>query len=110
MKKKKVETVEELEEVAPVEVAEEVVDTAAYETKISGDNLSEFDHQKIDNDSKYRGPLSYRHFRIIAWIALAITGIFTVLGTMVNVAVMLQVRTPEDAKILENVAEVFSFA
>ena len=110
MKKKKVEAVEELEEVAPVEVAEEVVDTAAYETKISGDNLSEFDHQKIDNDGKYRGPLSYRHFRIIAWIALTITGIFTVLGTMVNVAVMLQVRTPEDAKILENVAEVFSFA
>ena len=110
MKKKKVEAVEEVEEVAPVEVAEEVVDTAAYETKISGDNLSTFDHQKIDNDGKYRGPLSYRHFRIIAWIALTITGIFTVLGTMVNVAVMLQVRTPEDAKILENVAEVFSFA
>ena len=110
MKKKKVEAVEELEEVAPVEVSEEVVDTAAYEAKISGDNLSEFDHQKIDNDGKYRGPLSYRHFRIIAWIALTITGIFTVLGTMVNVAVMLQVRTPEDAKILENVADIFSFA
>ena len=110
MKKKKVEAVEELEEVAPVEVAEEVVDTAAYEAKISGDNLSEFDHQKIDKDSKYRGPLSYRHFRIIAWIALAITGIFTILGLVSTIAVKLQISTPEDAAMIENVADIFSFA
>ena len=110
MKKKKVEAVEELEEVAPVEVAEEVVDTAAYETKISGDNLSEFDHQKIDKDSKYRGPLSYRHFRIIAWVALTITGIFTILGLVSTIAVKLQISTPEDAAMIENIAEIFSFA
>ena len=110
MKKKKVETVEEVEEVAPVEVAEEVVDTVAYETKISGDNLSEFDHQKIDKDSRYRGPLSYRHFRIIAWIALTITGIFTILGLVSTIAVKLQISTPEDAAVIENVAEIFSFA
>ena len=110
MKKKKVETVEELEEIAPVEVAEEVVDTAAYEAKISEDNLSEFDHQKIDKDSKYRGPLSYRHFRIIAWVALTITGIFTILGLVSTIAVKLQISTPEDAAIIENVADIFSFA
>lgn len=42
--------------------------------------LTEYDHKKIDNDMNYRGPLSYRYLRIIAWISMTLMFISITLG------------------------------
>ena len=36
------------------------------------DNLSAHNHNMIHNDMKYRGPLSYRGLRVLAWVSLAV--------------------------------------
>lgn len=109
MKKNKKEIIAEIaEEPAPIEIAEEVVDTSKVEASMS-DSLSEYDHKMIDNDIKYRGPLSYRHFRMIGWLALTIAAISTVVGVAATVALFLGTATPEDAQTMSIVSEVMSF-
>ena len=109
MKKSKNEIIAEIaEEPAPIEIAEEVVDTSKVEASMS-ESLSEYDHKMIDNDIKYRGPLSYRHFRIIGWLALTIAAISTVIGVAATVGLILGTMTPEDAQTMSIVSEVMSF-
>ena len=43
--------------------------------KIPG--LKRMDEVTIENDIRYRGPLSYRHLRILAWVLLVVSQAYT---------------------------------
>lgn len=40
----------------------------------------------LEQDIDYRGPLSYRHFRIIGWICIAISQVYVLLGIVIKIS------------------------
>ena len=106
MKKKNIE--EELLEESSVEVSEEVVDTSLVEAKMT-DNLSEYDHKMIDNDIRYRGPLSYRYLRLFGWLCMSIMFISMILGTMVKVRIAMGTVDEGGQQAFEIASEVMSY-
>ncbi len=44
----------------------------------------------LEQDIKYRGPLSYRHFRIIGWICIAISQVYVLLGIAMKISPALE--------------------
>lgn len=75
---------------------------------VDKDHLSEYDHKMIDNDIKYKAPLSYRHFKMLGWLALAIGMASGGLGLIVTVALIIEKITPETATRLTNVSDIMS--
>ena len=75
---------------------------------VDKDHLSEYDHKMIDNDIRYKAPLSYRHFKMLGWLALAIGMASGGLGLIVTLALLLEKITPETASRLTNVSDIMS--
>ena len=71
--------------------------------------LSHHDHKMLDKDIKYRGPFSYRHLRLFAWIALALTFISMMMGMVLNVKNVLGEPGAEALSRLETVSNIFSY-
>ena len=59
-------------------------------------------HYVVGKDIKYRGPLSYRHLRIIAWLCIALSqiGVIMIIAAYFN---------KEAAPNLESASTVFSY-
>ena len=102
------EEVLEMEEVNPVEVAEEAPNPEAVAV-INQDKLSAYDHKKIDKDIKYRGPLSYRYFRLIGWMCMSIMFISMILGVVMNLRSLFSQVTPEQMAAFSFASEIMSF-
>ncbi len=51
----------------------------------------------LDKDMRYRGPLSYRHFKILGWILLAVSQIAVLLGVAakIDASIYAEVATPQ---------------
>lgn len=90
-----------LENSSPEEVKEVTNETI--------DNLSNHDHKMIDNDIKYRGPLSYRGLRIIGWIGMAIMFISMILTMIVSIKSFLGIVDENQIMALSNTINVLSF-
>lgn len=90
-----------LENSSPEEVEEVTNETI--------DNLSSHDHKMIDNDIKYRGPLSYRGLRIIGWIGMAIMFISMILTMIVSIKAVLGIVDENQIMALSNTINVLSF-
>lgn len=58
----------------------------------------------LENDIKYRGPLSYRHLRIIAWVCM----IFAQIGMVVNFNIKLFPSTVDQLGWLKDLCSFFS--
>lgn len=71
--------------------------------------LSEFDHKMLDNDLKFRGPLSYRYLRVIAWLAMALTFVSTIIGLVLASKTTLAPDAPNNLSTLETINTVASF-
>ena len=63
---------------SPKEAVKEKEETPSFE-------LSARDHKMIDKDMRYRGPLSYRGFRLIGWVAMALMFVSMMLGLVLSV-------------------------
>ena len=75
---------------------------------VDQDHLSEYDHKMIDNDIKFKGPFSYRHFKMLGWLALAVGFASGGLGLMVTIALLVEKITPETASRLTGVSDIMS--
>lgn len=73
------------------------------------DNLSEHDHKMIDHDMKYRGPLSYRGFRLIGWISLAFMFVSMILAFILQVKMTLTDISESTAISLSNATLYLSY-
>ena len=65
-----------------------VTQEAVLETEVVEpvkDELSAYDHKMIDNDIKFRGPLSYRHIRMIGWLMMSIMFVGMMLGFILKI-------------------------
>ena len=71
-------------------------------------NYSEYDHKKIDNDMKYKAPLSYRWFRILGWLFLAVTMVCSVVGGVLSIGQLAEKISPEELRVASTVLEVLS--
>ena len=60
--------------------------------------------RNVSNDIRYRGPLSYRHLQILAWLAVS----FTVLNRLIELGIMIDPNQPEWVLTLNSVAAFFS--
>ena len=98
----------EAEEVAPIEVAEEAPVPEAV-NPINQDNLSAYDHKKIDKDIRFRGPLSYRYFRLIGWMCMSIMFISMVLGFAMKLRGLLTEIPPEQIAAFTMASEIMSY-
>ena len=94
-------------EETPVVVAEPVGKTSVVISEVT-DNLSEYDHKMIDKDIKFKGPFSYRHFRMFGWVALSIGMISSVISVVIMLALMIDKITPETAQRMSTVADALS--
>ncbi len=63
---------------SPKKAVKEKEETPSFE-------LSTRDHKMIDKDMRYRGPLSYRGFRLIGWVAMALMFVSMMLGLVLSV-------------------------
>ena len=117
MKKKKEQVTEaaaieqealDVEETNPVEVAEEAPVPEAVAV-INQDNLTEFDHKKIDKDIRFRGPLSYRYFRLIGWMCMSIMFISMILGYVMKVRSLFSEVPPAQMEAFTIASEVMSY-
>ncbi len=97
----------DVEETNPVEVAEEapVPETVAV---INQDNLTEYDHKKIDKDIRFRGPLSYRYFRLIGWMCMSIMFISMILGFVMKLRGLFSEVPPEQMEAFVIASEIMS--
>lgn len=117
MKKKKEQVAEaaaieqealDAEETNPVEVAEEAPVPEAVAV-INQDNLTEYDHKKIDKDIRFRGPLSYRYFRLIGWMCMSIMFISMILGFVMKLRGLFSEVPPEQMEAFAIASEVMSY-
>ena len=117
MKKKKEQVAEaaaveqealDVEETNPVEVAEEAPVPEAVAV-INQDNLTEYDHKNIDKDIRFRGPLSYRYFRLIGWMCMSIMFISMILGFVMKLRSMFSAVPPEQMEAFAIASEIMSY-
>ena len=95
------------EETPVAEVVEPVGETSVVTSEVA-DNLSAYDHKMIDNDIKFKGPFSYRHFRMFGWVALTIGVISSVISVVIMLALLIEKITPEAAQGMTTFANVLS--
>ena len=75
---------------------------------VDQDHLSEYDHKMIDNDIRYKAPFSYRHFKMLGWLALAVGMASGGLALIVTLALLIEKISPETAARLTNVSDIMS--
>ena len=98
----------EAEPETPIEVAEEAPVPEAV-TPINEDNLTAYDHKKIDKDIRFRGPLSYRYFRLIGWMCMSIMFISMVLGFAMKLRGIFSEIPPEQTAAFSMASEIMSY-
>lgn len=72
------------------------------------ENLSAYDHKKLDKDIKFRGPLSYRYLRLIGWIAMALMFISSMMGLAVLLKTVMGGALPGNFESLERAVDILS--
>ena len=77
--------------------------------EIDPNSFSPHDHKMIDKDIKYRGPLSYRGFRLIGWIAMAIMFISIMLGLVLKLKGIGGGGQEADLSGLSTASEIMSY-
>ena len=92
--------------ISEVDISEENIDEIK---EVEVDNLSEHDHKMIDHDMKYRGPLSYRGFRLIGWISLAFMFVSMILAFILQVKMTLTDISESTAISLSNATLYLSY-
>ncbi|MBE6134114.1 MAG: hypothetical protein E7178_05550 [Erysipelotrichaceae bacterium] len=75
---------------------------------VDQDHLSEYDHKMIDNDIKFKAPFSYRHFKMLGWLALAVGMASGGLALIVTLALFIEKISPETASRLTTVSDIMS--
>jgi len=96
------------EDDSPIEVAEEAPNPeAVVATKEVA--LTAYDHKNIDKDIKFRGPLSYRYFRLIGWMCMSIMFISMILGFVMKLRGIIGAVTPEQTAAFTLASEIMSY-
>ena len=96
------------EDDSPIEVAEEAPNPeAVVATKEA--LLTAYDHKNIDKDIKFRGPLSYRYFRLIGWMCMSIMFISMILGFVMKLRGIIGAVTPEQTAAFTLASEIMSY-
>ena len=98
-----------MEEKKVVEEAKEETSNTEKEVQANEVVLSKHDHKMLDHDIKYRGPLSYRHFKLIGWIAMAIMFVSLMIGTAVNIRGTLGGFSESQIEGLTKASEILSY-
>ncbi len=70
-------------------------------------NLSSYGQKMINNDIKYRGPLSYRHFRLFGWLSLSI--MFISMMLILSFSFKTSAVTPQDLVKYERISSIMSY-
>ena len=96
------------EDDSPIEVAEEAPNPEAV-VATKEVVLTAYDHKNIDKDIKFRGPLSYRYFRLIGWMCMSIMFISMILGFVMKLRGIIGAVTPEQTAAFTLASEIMSY-
>ena len=108
-----VQTVEELPEKAPAEITEEHSEENVEEdaTVIAKENNTKTKRKKKDifafkKDIWYRGPLSYRHLKIIGWLCIVLSQVGNVLKIGKGLGMNVEIPVLSNESTMENISSL----